>query len=127
MATTRGKTKDIEASTSNDGNIGQTELDLKKSTLQSTYRKLSYFNKSTKVVLETGNREQTSRQRSVIGSKRDDVYSLIQDIQELFIDQEQPEEFIDNWTAETKASLLPFETSNADKIFESTYEKQVNK
>eukprot|EP00794_Sanderia_malayensis_P005066 gene5068-biopygen4123 len=66
------------------------------------------------------------------GSKLDEAFSLLQDVQELYIDDEQPEEEIDEWTAATNAGLRPFEEPIADldsklKYYEKEEkEKQTN-
>ena len=55
--------------------------------------------------------DKMQRQYSHLKTKLEEVYDLIRDIQGLYLDQEESEELIDNWTAETEGGLKPFETA----------------
>ena len=81
------------------------ELDRKQTLLNSLTRKLNYFNKTSEGIISAGKMDKMQRQYSHLKTKLEEVYDLIRDIQGLYLDQEESEELIDNWTAETEGGL----------------------
>eukprot|EP00112_Aurelia_sp_Birch-Aquarium-sp1_P000365 Seg1032.2 transcript_id=Seg1032.2/GoldUCD/mRNA.D3Y31 product="hypothetical protein" protein_id=Seg1032.2/GoldUCD/D3Y31 len=114
MSVTRGKTKDLEANRQEGGSEAadsKCELTSKKSSFQSALKKLAYFDKSTKTILRDGGQGKVDRQRKLLGTKIDECFDLIQDIQGIFIDLDEQEEAMDRWTNKAKESLEPYERS----------------
>lgn len=114
MATTRGKTKELESvrpSDSDESNVNKQELASKRSLIQSVLKKLTYFDKSTKEILFHGRNEHLNRQRKLLASKIEECLDLIQDVQGILIEEDESEETIDGWTKEMKVFLEPFELS----------------
>ena len=87
------------------------ELDRKQTLLNSLTRKLNYFNKTSEGIISAGKMDKMQRQYSHLKTKLEEVYDLIRDIQGLYLDQDESEELIDNWTAETEGGLKPFENA----------------
>ena len=119
MATTRGKTKEAERNSQaetveSEEYDTKAELKDKENLIKTTLKKLLYFNKTTRETLITGKTDQIERQHGLLKVKVNEVYDLIDEMQELFIEMDEDDDVIDNWTAETKGSLHPF----ADSVYE---------
>ena len=116
MANTRRETKELETPVVRppaevDTNMNASKMSTLKSSLQSLLRKLAYYDKSTAKILNENKKEQLQRQRKLIREKLDMCLDLIQEIQGLFIDLEEGEEVIDEWTKEAMEGLEPYENS----------------
>eukprot|EP00112_Aurelia_sp_Birch-Aquarium-sp1_P013967 Seg299.9 transcript_id=Seg299.9/GoldUCD/mRNA.D3Y31 product="hypothetical protein" protein_id=Seg299.9/GoldUCD/D3Y31 len=114
MSVTRGKTKDLEANRQEGGSEAadnKSEHASKQSSFQSVLKKLAYFDKSTKTILRDGGQGKVDRQRKLLGTKIDECFDLIQDIQGILIDLDEQEEALDSWTNKAKESLEPYERS----------------
>ena len=121
---TRGKTKEPNTNRpspsprpDDDGERGDREPDeivSMKSSLTSTLKKLNYYHKSTRDILQAGKSDHLKRQCNLLKTKTEEAYNLIHEIQGLCIEQGQDESEIDSWSEETKAQIQPFE----DGVFE---------
>lgn len=111
MATTRGKTKQIDAGNENCDDI-KAEIASKSISLISIFQKLAYFNKNTNQVIEQNEKEKINRQYSLLNSKIAEAYDLIQNLEELKLELDvETDEVIEAWSNETKEQLKPFETA----------------
>ena len=116
MATTRGKTKEAEKGLQSetagaDEDKTKAELKDKENLIKTGLKKLSHFNKTTRETMSTGKNDQIVRQHGLLKVKVGEIYGLIHEIRELFIEVDESDDVIDDWTAQTKASLRPFEES----------------
>ncbi|CAB4033054.1 Hypothetical predicted protein, partial [Paramuricea clavata] len=70
---------------------------------KSLLRKLAYFNRSTADALESEyGSDKINRQYTLLKTKLDEAYDLIQTIQGLKLDSDESDEAIDQWTQERK-------------------------
>ena len=125
MAMTRGKTRESNRPRPDDDGEtrepddegekrGPNEIENMKSSLNSTLRKLSYYHKATRDILQASKIDQLKRQFDLLRTKTEEGYNIVHEIQGLCIEQGEDEIEIDNWSKETKAQIQLFE----DGIFE---------
>ena len=116
MATTRGKTKEAEKGLQSETAGAEEEktkadLEEKENLIKTGLKKLSYFNKTTRETMSTGKSDQIERKHGLLKVKVSEIHGLIHEMQELIIEMDESDDVINDWTAQTKASLRPFEES----------------
>ncbi|CAB4042128.1 Hypothetical predicted protein [Paramuricea clavata] len=94
---TRQSRNDVEAQ--EEQTIAQNDIESTEANFKSLLRKLAYFNRSTADALESEyGSDKINRQYTLLKTKLDEAYVLIQTIQGLKLDSDESDEAIDQWT-----------------------------
>ena len=107
---TRQSRNDVEAQ--GEQTIAQNDIESTEANFKSLLRKLAYFNRSTADALESEyGSDKINRQYTLLKTKLDEAYDLIQTIQGLKLDSDESDEAIDQWTQDRKLQVQPYENA----------------
>ena len=88
----------------------------KEGELNGIIKKIAYFDRSSNRFAESGDREQMSRQYSLLKTQTNEAQNIIQEIQRLKLDADEKEDEIDKRTDKIEVKLKPVKVSMSKLI-----------